>query len=175
MVFVPYQITCVHMRPSSPPKQPLVVLSMTLCRPLPGSCMHSCLLLCHTAPCLPCQLLVDAACRRPGLGLTPTCPVCVVLQAAARVMHALVPAAVPPGSLPSLPAAGGCCMLLRQGAHEAAVRQQRVLLQVRQCSRLCLLCVEWLVFEPSVACSQGTHEAAMRQRVLMQVWVPQPP
>jgi hypothetical protein len=32
------------------------------CRSLPGSCAHSCLLLCHPGPCPPCPLLVDARC-----------------------------------------------------------------------------------------------------------------
>lgn len=32
------------------------------CRPLPGSCTHACLLLCHPGPCPPCPLLVDASC-----------------------------------------------------------------------------------------------------------------
>ncbi|WIA21924.1 hypothetical protein OEZ85_004291 [Tetradesmus obliquus] len=31
-------------------------------KPLPGSCEHSCLLLCHPGPCPPCPLLVDASC-----------------------------------------------------------------------------------------------------------------
>lgn len=32
-------------------------------RSLPGSCTHSCLLLCHPGPCPPCPLLVDASCH----------------------------------------------------------------------------------------------------------------
>lgn len=62
--------------------------------------------------------------------LSHTCPVCAGLQAAARFLHALVPAAMSPWAVPSLPTAGGCCLLLWQGAHEAAMRLQRVFMQV---------------------------------------------
>jgi hypothetical protein len=34
----------------------------SVCRSLPGSCTHACLLLCHPGPCPPCPLLVNASC-----------------------------------------------------------------------------------------------------------------
>lgn len=54
-----------------------------------------------------------------------------VLQAAAGLLHPLLPAAVPPRALPPLPPVGGCVLPLWQSCHEAAMWQQRVLLQVK--------------------------------------------
>lgn len=55
LLFVPTMYTILP-HPSSTP------CMFFVCRPLPGSCSHSCMLLCHPGPCPPCPLLVDASC-----------------------------------------------------------------------------------------------------------------
>jgi hypothetical protein len=60
-------------------------------------------------------------------------------QASAGALPAHVPAAVPPRALPALPTARGRVLLLRQSPAQAALRQQRVFLQVRRCG-VCGVC-----------------------------------
>jgi hypothetical protein len=130
--------------------QPLACFSV--CRPLLGCCSHSCMLLCHPGV-LPAvaATIVALLPSAPNACYHLTQPVrplhCVTyVQAPPRLLQPLLHAAVPPWALPTLPPAGGRLLLLWQGSHEAAMRQQRVLMQVGYClqSTATVICYWWL-------------------------------
>jgi hypothetical protein len=110
------------------------------------------------------------------------------MQVTARVVQSRLPAAVPPRALSPLPPAGGRLLLLWQGNVEAALRQQRLLMQVCiieqecmcvlgggawvVCQDLCMCCgvCGWVCLDLQGALQQGQLEATLRQqRLLMQV------